>query len=120
MTRLHLSPRATALAALLLLGLSACSAPPPDGGINDPYENVNRASHALNKGADRAFFRPASQAYGKVVPNPVRRSLSNVASNLDEPRTFVNHIVQGDLGDAGHTFFRFAINTTIGVFGLFG
>ena len=119
MTRLSHQPPFAALFALLLLGLSACSAPPADGGINDPYEGINRVSHGINKGADRVFFRPVSQAYGTATPGPVRRSLSNVASHLDEPRTFVNHIVQGDLDDAGHTFVRFAVNTTIGVFGLF-
>ncbi len=119
MRRFILNSRYAALAALALLGVSACSAPPADGGVNDPYENINRVSHNINKGADVTFFRPASQVYGKTVPGPVRQSISNVASNLNEPRTFVNHIFQGDLEDAGHTFLRFAVNSTLGIFGLF-
>ena len=119
MTRLPQILRAPAIVSALLLGLAACTATPEDGSIADPYESVNRASHGINKGADRVFFRPASKAYGAVTPQPVRRSLSNVASNLNEPRSFMNHLAQGDIGDAGHTFFRFVINSTIGVFGLF-
>ena len=118
-TRLPQILRAPAIVSALLLGLAACTATPEDGSIADPYESVNRASHGINKGADRVFFRPASKAYGAVTPQPVRRSLSNVASNLNEPRSFMNHLAQGDIGDAGHTFFRFVINSTIGVFGLF-
>lgn len=105
--------------ATVFVVLSACSAPPEGGGVNDPFEPVNRISHAVNKGADRVFFRPVSQAYGHVAPGPVRRSLSNAASNLDEPRSVVNHLAQGDLNDAGHTFIRFLVNSTIGVLGLF-
>lgn len=108
-----------AVLAAVLIGLSACSAAPEGGGINDPFEPANRVSHAVNKGSDTLFFRPVSQVYGTVVPNPIRRSLSNAAANLDEPRSVVNHIAQGDLQDAGHTFIRFLVNSTIGVAGLF-
>ncbi len=108
-----------AVLSVAFIGLSACAAPPEGGGTNDPYERVNRASHEVNKGVDTVVLRPASQVYGKVVPNPIRRSISNAAANLDEPRSIVNHIAQGDLQDAGHTFFRFLVNSTIGVFGLF-
>ncbi|MEM7752062.1 MAG: VacJ family lipoprotein [Pseudomonadota bacterium] len=88
-------------------------------GINDPYEPVNRAVHAVNKGADTVFFRPASQVYGNVVPQPARQSLSNAASNLSGPRNVMNDLLQGNVEDAGHNFARFAVNSTIGVFGLF-
>ncbi|MDA8585708.1 VacJ family lipoprotein [Rhodobacteraceae bacterium] len=111
--------RVCALPIAIFIGLSACSPTPQGGGISDPYESANRVSHSVNKGVDTAVLRPVSQAYGTVLPNGVRRSLSNFASNLDEPRSMVNHIVQGDLEDAAHTFFRFAVNSTIGVLGLF-
>lgn len=118
-TRLSLPFPKPAILSVVVLSLAACAATPEDGGIADPFEPVNRASHAINKGADRVFFRPTSQVYGTVTPSPVRRSLSNVASNLNEPRSFVNHLAQGDLDDAGHTFVRFMVNSTLGVLGLF-
>lgn len=99
--------------------LSGCSATTDPDGINDPYESVNRATHAANKGADRIFFRPVSQAYGTVVPGPVRTSLSNAASNLDGPQTVANNLLQGNIEDAGHNLSRFLVNSTLGVFGLF-
>lgn len=102
-----------------LLLLAACSAPGAPGEINDPYEGFNRAVHASNKGADRVFFRPASQAYGNVVPEPVRRGLSNASANLSGPRNVANDLLQGNVEDAGHNLMRFLVNTTIGVFGIF-
>jgi phospholipid-binding lipoprotein MlaA len=101
------------------VGLAACSVPDSPAEIHDPYEKANRASHAFNKGADRVFFRPASRAYGNVLPNRVRTSLSNAAANLDTPRSVVNDVLQGQGEDAVHNSFRFLINTTMGIFGLF-
>ena len=101
------------------IALTACSVPDEPTEIHDPYEPANRAVHAFNKGADRLVFRPASKVYGTVVPKPVRSGLSNAASNLDEPRNVINHALQGDVEDAVHDTFRFIINSTIGLFGLF-
>lgn len=100
-----------------VVAISACSVPDEPTEFHDPYESVNRVSHSVNKGADRVFFRPASKVYGTVVPGPVRQGLSNVASNLDTPRSMINDILQGDIEDAGHNFFRFVMNTTFGLFG---
>ncbi|MYK31368.1 MAG: VacJ family lipoprotein [Boseongicola sp. SB0670_bin_30] len=108
-----------AFPAIAALALSACSAPTDDGAIHDPYESLNRVSHTFNKGADRVLVRPLSRAYGATVPSPVRRSLSQVASHLDEPKSIANHVLQGDAESAGHSFFRFLVNSTVGVAGLF-
>ena len=88
-------------------------------GINDPYEVQNRRAHDFNKGLDRIILRPTSNAYGTIVPRPVRDGVGNFASNLNQPGTFVNHLLQGEVEKAGQTFFRFAINTTLGIGGLF-
>lgn len=105
--------------AVVLVLLAGCSAPDTPSEFHDPYESVNRAVHASNKGADRLFFRPASQAYGTIVPEPVRRGLSNASSNLSGPRNVANDLLQGNVEDAGHNLMRFLVNTTIGVFGVF-
>ncbi|MEM9427065.1 MAG: VacJ family lipoprotein [Pseudomonadota bacterium] len=114
--KLPFDSRAALIAGFVLL---AGCAKTTDEGINDPYEPVNRAVHAVNKGADTVFFRPASQVYGNVVPQPVRRSLSNAASNLSGPRNVANDLLQGNIEDAGHNLSRFLVNTTIGLLGLF-
>lgn len=110
--------KTTTIIATLLV-LTACSGAKPGQEINDPYESANRVSHALNKGADAVIFRPASKVYGTIAPEPVRTSISNASSNLDIPRSVVNDILQGDSEGAIKNTFRFLINSTIGVLGLF-
>ena len=104
---------------VVALALAGCSVPSEPTDIHDPYERMNRAVHAYNKGSDRVFFRPVSQAYGKNVPEQVRTSLSNAAANLDTPRSVANNLLQGNIESAVHNTFRFLLNTTIGVFGIF-
>ncbi len=104
---------------LVFAGLSACSTPETPTDIHDPYEAVNRGVHAVNKGADTLFFRPASKVYGTIVPQPARAGLSNAADNIDTPRSIMNDLLQGEGEDAVHNTFRFIINTTVGIFGFF-
>lgn len=116
---MKLPVKTTVIAVVIPLFLSACASSTTSADANDPLEPINRVSHAVNKGADRVFFRPASQVYGTVIPQPARRGLSNAAANLDTPRTVINDVLQGNLEDAGHNTARFLVNTTIGVFGIF-
>ncbi len=87
--------------------------------MDDPDEAKNREVHAFNQAVDRAFFRPASGAYGGVVPEPLRQGVANFAGNLDLPGDVVNNLLQGRIGKAAGNTLRFAINTTIGIGGLF-
>lgn len=105
---------ATALAAML----AACTPAPTATGINDPYEAQNRRVHELNKSIDRAFVGTGAGVYGKIVPEPVRRGIGNVAANLDLPRVVVNDLLQGNVEDALHNSFRFLVNSTFGLAGL--
>ncbi len=111
--------RPPVLILVAALGLGACGAADSTAEINDPFESFNRVSHGVNKGADRLFFRPASQGYGTVVPKPVRTGFSNAAANLNMPRSVMNDVLQGNIDDAGHNFMRFLVNSTLGVFGIF-
>jgi len=102
-----------------LMILAACAAPPPSATINDPEEAKNRDIHAFNVALDKALVRPASDVYGSIVPPPVQRGVSNFASNLDVPGEVVNQLLQGRPGYALENTFRFAVNTVIGIGGLF-
>lgn len=102
----------------VLAALAACAAPPPEGGINDPYESTNRAVHDFNRGFDRTLARPLSQAYGTVVPKPVREMADNFANNLELPGDALNSVLQGRPGPALRNTARFAMNTVLGFGGL--
>ncbi len=99
--------------------LAACSVPDTPTDIHDPYEPYNRVMHDLNTSIDTVALRPASQVYGNVVPQPVRTRLDNAARNLGLPAAMVNKLLQGNVEEAAENGFRFAINSTLGLFGLF-
>lgn len=114
-TKLAMLPGA--VSALAVLSLSGCITAGPDP--LDPYEDFNRQMFAFNEGLDKAVIEPVAYGYRAVTNEPVREGVGNFTSNLNEPLTFVNHILQGKLPDAGATFGRFVLNTTIGVAGVF-
>jgi phospholipid-binding lipoprotein MlaA len=99
---------------------SAASVPDSATGlIPDPWSAPNHASYRLTRRVDRAVIAPAIRVYVHVVPTPVRNGLDNAIRNLDEPRTVANDVLQGRFKPAGKATARFAINSTIGLVGLF-
>ena len=85
----------------------------------DPYEKMNRAVFERNQGINHAVIYPVAKAYHETLPDPVRKSVANFAGNLAEPMVFANDVLQLRLGAAATTAGRFALNSTIGVGGLF-
>ncbi len=105
---------------VLLSFLTACaSGPVPAEHINDPFEETNRQIHEFNKAMDAIALAPAAATYGAVVPKGVRDAVDNSANNLALPGQTINHILQGDIADALQTATRFALNSTLGIAGLF-
>ena len=88
------------------------------GLIPDPWSRPNHTSYRVTRAIDRAAIAPVIRAYVRVVPSPVRTGLDNAMSNLDEPRTVANDILQGRFKLAGRATARFVINSTAGVAGL--
>jgi phospholipid-binding lipoprotein MlaA len=85
----------------------------------DPLEEVNVKSFRITQDVDRAVVGPLAMAYNNVMPSPVRSGLRNFLNNLREPVVFLNYLLQIKPGKAAETFGRFAINTTVGVAGVF-
>lgn len=109
-------------AAALLLGtalLVAALGVRAAEASNDPWECFNRRMFAFNDVVDRALLKPAAIGYRAITPGFVDRGVSNFFANLGEVPSFANHLLQGRLGDAGLDVSRFAINSTIGIVGLF-
>jgi len=106
------------LAVIALVMIASCTAPIPKA-INDPHEAGNRRTHEANRRIDKALVRPASAAYGNVFPEPVRRGVGNFATNLNLPGVIVNNLLQLNIDGAVKNTWRFVINTTIGIGGIF-
>jgi len=86
--------------------------------VKDCFESVNRATFALNQGLDKVLFKPIAKTY-RVLPSPVRTGTSNVIVNLSSLITIPNNVLQGEFKTAGINTGRFAVNTTIGILGIF-
>ena len=105
---------------VLLSFLAACaSGPVPADHINDPFEETNRQIHEFNKAMDALALAPAATVYGAIVPEGVRDAVDNSANNLALPGQVVNHVLQGEIPNALQTTARFALNSTLGIAGLF-
>jgi phospholipid-binding lipoprotein MlaA len=106
-----------ALSAALLAG---CAQVPPDAGQNpeDPWETFNRNMWAFNQGLD-VVVKPVTEGYRFIVPKPAREGVSNFFDNLLEPGNAVNNLLQGKVSGTLTSVFRFLLNSTIGVAGIF-
>lgn len=86
---------------------------------SDPAEAVNEASFKVSQEVDRLLVGPMAYAYRDGLPEPIRDGFGNVVRNLGEPSNALNFLLQGKIGKAFETLGRLAINTTVGVGGLF-
>ena len=85
----------------------------------DPFENLNRGTFAFNQTFDKYLLSPLAKSYRYIFPSEIRTGIRNFLSNLSEPWTSINSVLQGDLKNTGNTIARFLINSTIGVLGIF-
>ncbi len=107
-------------AALCQAPAQAPATPPPADAPNpDPLEPLNRDLFKLNKGLDRALIRPGVVFYHHALAHPIRDGVHNVLYNLGEPVTFFNNVLQVRPARAGKTVFRFVVNSTVGLGGVF-
>ena len=112
--------RAAVLASVIAVGLAGCASVPPEyRDPNDPWQPYNRAMFKFNTDFDNAFVKPTAQAYQKITPEPVNRSVSNFFGNVADLTSAVNNLLQFKLSRAGSDVGRVLVNTTVGVLGLF-
>lgn len=86
--------------------------------VEDPWEGFNRNMYEVNATLDKYVMLPAANVYVAVLPQPVRKGVSNVYGNLNEMPVALNSVLQGRLKKAFISFARFLINSTFGVLGV--
>ncbi|SHM93937.1 phospholipid-binding lipoprotein MlaA [Duganella sacchari] len=107
--------RQAALALGVTMMLAGCAGPNP----RDPYEGFNRAMFSFNDTVDTYALKPVATVYKNVTPSFVQTGVSNFFGNLGDAWTAVNQFLQGN-GEAGMSdLSRFALNSTLGIVGLF-
>ncbi|MDM7957991.1 MlaA family lipoprotein [Blastomonas sp.] len=91
----------------------------PESEPGDPMLQLNAQSYEVVQDVDEALVGPVAMAYKDAIPKPLRHGLRNFLRNLTEPIVALNFLLQLKPGKAAETVGRFAINTTIGIGGLF-
>lgn len=104
--------------------VSACSSTPSNeqsvSDPKDPFEAINRPFWTFTWDyADKYVFKPASEGYVEYVPTDLRAGVYNMALNLNEPSTIINHLLQAKFTEAAKSTGRFVLNSTIGLLGFF-
>jgi phospholipid-binding lipoprotein MlaA len=95
--------------------LMACSPRPPGAEIHDPYEATNRAWFESNLALESAVLGDsAAPSEGRA-----RQLVRNFGGNLSLPGSVVNNLLQFRPDRAIENTLRFAINSTVGIGGLF-
>jgi phospholipid-binding lipoprotein MlaA len=125
-------PLTLSAVAAIGLALAGCAAPGTGPGsasdqtaealeieFNDPLEEVNRAIFGFNRVVDEVVLVPVAKTYRTAVPPPMRASVYDFLRNLNGPVIFANDVLQGQPGLAAKTLARLAINSTVGVGGMF-
>lgn len=74
--------------------------------------------YGFNQSVDEAILKPVSKAYKEGLPEIVQTGVRNFFSNIADIFISVNNLLQGKVIDAANDGLRFAVNTTIGGFGL--
>lgn len=87
--------------------------------VYDPNEAFNRQMFDNSQSFNHNVLYPAAEAYNKNVPEPVRDRIDAFTTNLSEPMTFANDVLQLRPEAAATTLGRFALNSTLGLGGLF-
>jgi phospholipid-binding lipoprotein MlaA len=96
--------------------LSACVKGP---NPNDPYESSNRAVYQFNDSVDKAILKPPAKLYKAITPNFVRAGINNAYRNINMLPTVANDILQADWNNTIKDSWRFIINSTMGIGGIF-
>jgi phospholipid-binding lipoprotein MlaA len=89
------------------------------GSIPDPLEPWNRLMFAFN---DKFYFwllKPVAQGYSFIVPEQARIGVRNAFRNITTPVRFVNCVLQFKMKEAGNELIRLAVNSVLGIGGLF-
>jgi phospholipid-binding lipoprotein MlaA len=121
---LRLDSRAwrVAMLAVVLAALAGCQtiregrAGP--GQRLDPWENWNRKVFNFNEGVDNAVLKPVATFYSDVVPQPVRRSVTNFFSNFADAWSAINNMLQGKFALGFEDATRVGANTLFGLGGI--
>ena len=85
----------------------------------DPWEGFNRRMYNFNYHFDRYLFLPVVKGYEFITPDYLEDRVSNFFKNVGELDNFTNSLFQLKGRATATTLWRFVVNTTVGLLGLY-
>lgn len=82
-------------------------------------ESYNRAVFSFNNNFNHYVLMPVSEGYRAVTTQFIRNRVNGILDNLNEPLSLGNYLLQGEFKKSGIVLSRFAINSTLGLLGMF-
>ncbi len=87
--------------------------------VYDPYEKLNRKIFVFNSILDYLFLRPITIGYRQFTNDYTKARVSSFLDNITIPLTAVNYGLQMNYDQTMKSIWRFLINSTFGIGGLF-
>ena len=103
-----------ALLGLLGMLLSGCARTASTQDDGDPLER-----YSFTDGLDKAVLTPVARTYVRITPKRVRTGVTNFFDNVGYINVIANDLLQGKIVQGVGDTARFAINSTVGIGGLF-
>ena len=85
----------------------------------DLFMPLNRTMFGFNEVVVDYVVNPAAWVLGKVTPGFVQTGAANFYENISEPEFMLTNLLAGYPGSAAVSVGRFAVNSTVGIGGLF-
>ncbi|MCK9397039.1 MAG: VacJ family lipoprotein [Methylobacter sp.] len=85
----------------------------------DPYESFNRKMFVFNDTVDNYVAEPISNAYKWITPQFMQTGVFNFFNNLKNVNVVINDVLQAKFSQSAEDTGRLAINSTVGLGGLF-
>lgn len=87
--------------------------------IYDPYENFNRKIFLFNTTLDKIILKPLSLSYRKITNIYIRDRVHCFLENINTPITVINYSLQLNFINTMKSLWKFIINSTLGIGGIF-
>jgi len=91
----------------------------PISDAYDPWECFNRRMYIFNYYFDKYLFLPVVGAYEWIMPDYFEERISKIFDNLHELSNLTNNLLQLKASGTAITVGRIAVNTTIGLAGMY-
>lgn len=106
--------------AVMVACVAACaSSATEQHEYDDPFEGYNRAMFSFNYQVDKYVIKPVAEGYRAVTTPFIRERVRSMLSNLREPLSAGNYLLQADPEASVKSLSRFVINSTLGLVGMF-